>query len=492
MPALSFSLSLAAGIITGYYIAAQRFIWLMLAVAAVACLSSVFMKGRGLRRALLNVACLLIGTAIMTIQKQRLSVQLPDRQVQMKAVAIEPAREYSTSWMTDFIAIDGCLAGRKLRCYIKKEAATVPQIGGTYTLRGRARQFSSDVSDGNFNYQRWADSHSLTAQMTVYEGNIMREGDLMEQLPFMERVMLKSKILRAELLKHLSDEGLDGISHSVVAAMAFGDRSTLTKETRDMYSRTGAAHLLALSGMHLGVLFMLLTLVFGRMRNKLLRCVLMVVTVWTYVIFVGMPSSVVRAATMLTIYSLVSVSGRDHMSANALFVTFALMLLCNPMMIWDVGFQLSFLAVLSIFVYFSPIYNMVSSEFLFEHPLVRFVWSTVAMSLAAQIGTSPLSAYYFGRFPTIFLLTNLVAIPLVTMLLYSAFLLVLFSAVPVVGSLMMFSVKFFSALLSASIGVFASWKWGSIENISINWMQLMLMYAVIAVLTWMSARLIRR
>ncbi len=491
MPALPFSAALAVGVAGGYYIQALRFGWILSAVAAVLCIYSYFLRNKTLRTLFLCAASLLTGIVLMTVQKERIHTPLPRQSVQMRAIAAESVHSSASSWVTDFIVTDGPLSGRKLRCYIRKETGIVPQPGATYMIRGRLRHFGTDRSDGNFNYQKWADSHSLTAQMTVYGGDITPEADALEQLPFMERVMLKSKLLRAALLKSLSDQGLGGTDHAVVAAMAFGDRSGLSRDTRDLYSRTGTAHLLALSGMHLGVLFMLLTLVFGRLRNKLLRCAIIVVTVWAYVVFVGMPSSVVRAATMLTIYSLVAVSGRDKMSVNALFVTFALMLMCNPMMIWDVGFQLSFLAVLSIFVFFPPIYNIVPGTLLFEHPLLRFVWSTMAMSLAAQIGTSPLSAYYFGRFPLTFLLTNIVAIPLVTVLLYAVFLHVLLSAVPVLGGMTMFAVKGCSSLLSSAIGIFASWEWASIENISINWMQLMLMYMIIAVLTYMSARLIR-
>ncbi len=492
MPALPFAAAFAVGIIMGYYVPALRFGWVLLAVAAVFCVASGFMKSRFLRTAFLCMTSLSVGIVLMALQKERIHTALPDKTVQTEAVVIEPPHETARSWTAELFITDGSLKGKKIRCYINKGAETIPLLGATYRLKGKLRHFDTDTADGNFNYARWADSRSLTAQMTVYGDNISRTDNAIERLPFMERVMLKSKMLRAGLLKSLNDQGLDGTVHAVVAAMAFGDRSMLAKEMRDDYARTGVAHLLALSGMHLGVLFMLLTLVFGRLRNKLLRCVIVVVTVWAYVVFVGMPSSVVRAATMLTIYSLVAVSGRDRMSVNALFLTFALMLACNPMMIWDVGFQLSFLAVLSIFVFFPPIYNIIPLKFLFEHPLLRFVWSTMTLSLAAQIGTSPLSAYYFGRFPIAFLFTNLVAIPLVTVLLYAAFLMVLLSAVPFLGGVMMSCVKACTSLLSAAIGVFASWEWASIENISINWMQLMLIYMIMAVLTYMAARLIRR
>ncbi len=493
MPALPFASAFAVGIVMGYSLPPIYFLWLLLAISAVLCLASCFLKNRILRTAFLCMACAIVGIILMDLQKARIHVGISDDEVQVTGIVIEQPRASERNTSTDIYVTDGSLKGHKIRCYIYHNGkGTSPLLGATYSLKGRLRHFGNNSSDSNFNYKKWADCHSLTAQMTVYGDNLIPAVDAIGSMPFMERVAVKAKMLRGELLKSLHDKGLTGTDHAVVAAMAFGNRSMLSKETRDDYSRTGVAHLLALSGMHLGVLFMLLTMVFDRLRNKLLRCVIIVTTVWAYVVLVGMPSSVVRAATMLTIYSLVAVSGRDSMSVNALFVTFAAMLACNPMMIWDVGFQLSFLAVMSIFIFFPPIYNIMSERILFDHPLVRFLWSTIALSLAAQIGTSPLSVYYFGRFPLIFLLTNIVAIPLVTLLLYSTFLLLLFSFIPVISSLMMLSVKVCTLILSRVIGTFASWEWATIENISINWVQMMLIYAMIAVLTYMSARLIRR
>ncbi len=485
MPALPFALAFAAGIAMGYSISSHHYQWLLLAISGVLCLASCFLKNRSLRTGFLCMASAVLGVIMMDMQKTRIHADTPDGQVQMTGIVIEPPHDAERYISTDIYVTDGYLKGLKLRCYIYNNGiGAAPLLGATYNLKGKLRHFGNDSADSNFNYKKWADSHSLTAQLTVYGDNIIPTNDAMDSMPFMERVAVKAKMLRAELLESLHDKGLTGTSYAIVAAMAFGDRSMLTQDTRDEYSRTGVAHLLALSGMHLGVLFMMLMMVFGRLRNKLLRCVIIVVTVWAYVILVGMPSSVVRAATMLTIYSLVAVSGRDSMSVNALFVTFAIMLACNPMMIWDVGFQLSFLAVMSIFIFFPPIYNIMSERLLFDHPVLRFLWSTIALSIAAQIGTSPLSVYYFGRFPLIFLLTNIVAIPLVTLLLYSTFLLLLFSVIPAVGSLMMFCLKACTSLLSTVIGAIASWEWATIENISINWIQMLLIYAIMAVLTY--------
>ncbi len=490
MPALPFALAFAIGIIIGYHTSALQYEWLLLAVSVTLCLASCFLKSITLRTGFLCVVCLIVGALLMDLQKKHIHVDIPDTQVEMHAVVIEQPQYNDRYASTDFFVNDGYLKNHKIRCYIYNKEK--PILGATYNLKGRLRHFDVGTSESNFNYAKWADSHALSALMYVYDGNVIRSDDAIDSMPFMERVMLKSKLMRARLIASLHDKGLQGTSQALVAAMAFGDRSMLTKDLRDDYSRTGAAHLLALSGMHLGVLFMLLTMVFGRLRNKLFKSIIIVVTVWAYVIFVGMPSSVVRAATMLTIYALVSAGGRDSMSINALFLTFAVMLACSPMMIWDVGFQLSFLAVLSIFIFFPPIYNIVPQTFFFEHPLMRFIWSTIAISVAAQIGTTPLSIYYFSRFPLIFLLTNLVAIPLVTALLYFVFLMLMLSFIPLLSTIMIIPVKVCTSILSYIIEMFASWEWGSIENISINWIQLILIYAIIFVLTYMSARLIRR
>ncbi len=483
MPALPFAIALAVGVGVGYH---ADFIplWVSLLVIGLSTLGGIcVLNSPKLRPYPLILAFLFIGIFFVTKSKLALRVSLPEGYSTIEATMLDSPRETQRFIVSDFYVHNGSLAGRKLRCYVDKEYRPYLSLGATYQIKGRVAPFKNFTSDANFDYKRWADSQSLSGQVFVYDGNIKYSKNRIESLPYFERIALKSKILRSKLLARLSGAGISGENYALLSAMAFGDRSMLSKETQDIYTRTGVAHLLALSGMNLSILFVLLSFLLVGRRWRLFGNVIMLAVIWLYVVLVGMPASIVRAGTMISIYVITTIDGRDKMSVNALFVTVMLMLLVNPMQIWDVGFQLSFASMLSIFVYYKPIYGMFGRKFLFSSPLVRAVWAMIAMSLAAQIGTTPLVLYYFGRFPTYFLITNIVAIPLTTILLYGVFVLLLVSWIPFLKWLMAVVLESVSFILDFLLREINSWNGASIENITINSIQLMLLYMMLIVIT---------
>ncbi len=489
MPALPFAAALAVGVGVGYY---ADFIplWVSLLIIVFFTLAGFCVLNRPkLRPYPLILAFLFVGIFFITKAKLALRVSLPEEYSTIEATMLDSPSETQRFMVSTFYVHDGCLAGRKLRCYVDKEYRPYLSLGATYQIKGRIVPFENFTSDANFDYKRWADSQSLSGQVFVYEGNIRYSENRIESLPYFERIALKSKILRSKVLARLSDAGISGENYALLSAMAFGDRSLLSKETQDIYTRTGVAHLLALSGMNLSILFVLLSFLLVGRRWRLFGNVIMLVAIWLYVVLVGMPASIVRAGTMISIYVITTIDGRDRMSVNALFVTVMLMLLVNPMIIWDIGFQLSFVSMLSIFVYYKPVYGMFGRKFLFSSLFVRAVWGMVAMSLAAQIGTTPLVLYYFGRFPAYFLITNIVAIPLTTILLYGVFILLLVSWIPFLKWLMAVVLEKVSYILDFLLREINSWDGASIENITINPVQLMLMYMMVIVITILVSKL---
>lgn len=131
-----------------------------------------------------------------------------------------------------------------------------------------------------------------------------------------------------------------------------------------------------------------------------------------------MPVSVVRSALMLSLYALLSLGHRDRMTVNTLAFTAIVLLVINPQSLFDVGFQMSLMAVFAILL-FVPLFEMVfSQQYLMDHRLLKWIWSMLSVSLAAQLGVAPLIAYYFGRLSTCFLLTNFIVIPAATLILY--------------------------------------------------------------------------
>ena len=203
----------------------------------------------------------------------------------------------------------------------------------------------------------------------------------------------------------------------VLSALTLGYKGDLDKETREAYSVAGIAHVLALSGMHIGIIWFLLRWLKGGLVIPLL---------WGFAFIVGLEPSVVRAVVMCMLMELGRLSGSKVFSMNTLSITAFFMLLYHPFYLFDVGFQLSFVAVASIMFFYPLLFAFLS----FKKKMARWTWSVLCVSMAAQLGTAPLVMYYFSNFSVYFLMTNLVASVLVPFIIYGAILLVMTMPLP--------------------------------------------------------------
>ena len=277
---------------------------------------------------------------------------------------------------------------------------------------------------------------------------------------------------RAKLLDRLSESGVDGSAYAVVAAMALGDKSQLTTELRDAYAISGASHILALSGLHLGIIYTLLSLLLSRRRWQMVSQIVIIVSIWLFVFLVGLSASVVRSAVMVSIYALLSLGHRDKLSVNTLAFAVIVMLLFNPMALFDVGFQLSFMAVLTILLFYPLLESLWSQPFLLDHRLFRWLWTMLSVSCAAQIGVAPLIAYYFGRISCYFLLANLVVVPAAALILYLSLAVLL---IPSLAYLLIYIVDTLNHLLVT----IAALPGSSIEGLHPTPLQVWMMYVII-------------
>ena len=515
MPIVPYAVTISCGIFIGYFLS----IPVIYALGSMVCciISALFLhNSRNWRQIPLLIATVFLGICIINIhcsgntdlfgeKAYLLDVVVEDTPKHMDRGLVVPCYIIAPKGDVDAEQVNARVAERKIRCTFIEPQFT-PVVGQTLTIKGKLRKIvdakqTNRQRSGNFNYQRWLLSRSFVGRIVVYRGNAtpsVRDG--LSELPMVKRVSVKARIIRQRVLSELETQGIgDSNEFAVISAMGFGEKSSLSKETRDVFSQTGVAHLLALSGMHLGILYILLMLLAGfveqvfdsRFTVSLMTRGGVISTIWGYVMLVGMPQSVVRAAIMLTLYMAVSFASRARMAKNALAVTAIIMLIVNPMAIWDVGFQLSFFAMAGIFVFYTPFYNIIGDKFLFLHPILRKVWSLTCVSSAAQIATLPLSVYYFGRIPLFFLFTNLVAIPLVTLLLYSVFLSVVFWAIPFIRTLFLLFAELLVSLLTKFLGGVANWNIASINNISINWIQMMLIYLLIVIVSIFVVQIIR-
>lgn len=294
-------------------------------------------------------------------------------------------------------------------------------------------------------------------------------GNGLSKLSRVDRCRLWFLHLRHGLLQRYKTLQADDEQYAILAAMTLGDKSALTQELRETYSITGASHILALSGLHLGIIYLLLyRLTLGRRRFWLSQT-LIVLCIWAFAFLTGLSTSVVRSATMISIYALFAVAGRHRSPVNLLCFTAIIMLLVNPASIDDIGFQLSFAAVLSILLWMPLIEHFLPEHYLDSHPFKGFIINMVGMSVAAQIGVAPIIAYHFGRFSTYFLFTNFLVIPLATIILYGTLLVLI---LPMLAPALLWVV----ALLNKALEWLSQVPYASIDGLHPSTVQIGLFY----------------
>jgi len=250
------------------------------------------------------------------------------------------------------------------------------------------------------------------------------------------------------LLKIYRKFKIEGTEFAVLAAITLGYTDALDPDLRASYSASGAMHILAVSGLHVGVVYFVLGFLFGFLnktqRQKVLKTVLITLLLWVYAFLTGLSPSVLRASIMFTFVALATCFERKSQIYNTIFMSAFFMLVYNPNFIFNVGFQLSYSAVLSI-IFFQPI---VVKLFKPNNKISRFSWNIFSVSIAAQFGTTPFTLYYFHQFPNYFLITNLVAIPLSSIIIYLAIGLLIVSFIPYLSLAVAFVLKWLLWLLN--------------------------------------------
>lgn len=306
-----------------------------------------------------------------------------------------------------------------------------------------------------------------------------------QSLSSFERTILKAQDFRQQAEQQLHTLHIGEQDFAVIAAMAMGDKSALNQETKETYSISGTSHILAVSGLHIGIIFQLIILLLGGKRRSKLTIILSTTIVWAYVIFIGFPASAVRAATMLSIYSMVLLSLRPDPTLNTLALAYIIMVLVNPFNIFDIGFQMSFLAVGSILLFYPLFFCLLSSH----SNIIRAIWGLFCVSLAAQIGTLPLIVFYFGRISCYSLITSFIAIPAATLILYLCVLLFILSpltyisflASPTEGlmQLVMNVLTSITQFINTAFRLTSMLPGASIEHVHLSLLQLAILYVAI-------------
>ncbi len=267
---------------------------------------------------------------------------------------------------------------------------------------------------GEFNFKQWLAAKNIYHQSFIKQEELVKTNQNQGNSLVKYALTLRQKLVDVYRKLIHNDEAF-----AVASTLILGYRADLSKETLAAYSKTGTIHALSVSGMHVGLIYIMLNWCLSFLNRKklgkILKTLIICSLIWYYALLTGFSPSVLRSAIMITIFIFAKQLNRGNNSYNVLAFTAFILLVFNPFLIWDVGFQLSFLAVFGL-VYFQPkIYKWLY----FKSTWVDKLWSTTAMSLAAQLATLPLSIYYFHQFPIYFIISNLFILIPITLLMYS-------------------------------------------------------------------------
>lgn len=364
-----------------------------------------------------------------------------------------------------------------------------------------------DTMGGTSGYARTMRSRGVLGRAYVIDGRLIA-CEPGEPETLWGHVVQASKKVQAAIVRRLDGFGMDDRELGVAMALLAGDRTLIDPELREDYSKAGVSHILAISGLHLGIIFLLLNYLFTPLlffrRGRTVRTILVILALWTYAFISGMSASVLRAAFMLTIMQLSLFSVWNYNSYNALFGSAFILLLIRPMFLYDISFQMSYLALLGILFFYPRLNRWTGVErgtiwfrrirnrtkgllripVAFVCNLFVFMTGAILIGLSAQIGVMPLVGWAFGRLPLLSILANPLIMLVITWLMVAGFCYLMLASVPGLGWLAGVILKWLLERQNAWVERIAAWPGASIENITLSTPVLFLIYfGLLAVMT---------
>lgn len=347
--------------------------------------------------------------------------------------------------------VDGELrprTGTIMLTLMRREGTADPVAGDELVVRSGVEPITRVPDPGGFDRRSWAASRGMyheafagPGQWAVI-GHAWRWTDLFE--PTRQRVS-----------SWLAESGLPDRERALVKALVLGLRDELDSDQREAFVHSGTIHVLAVSGTHVGFIYVMLLFMTkwwghtGRARR--VRGVLILLALWGYAGLTGACPSVLRATIMFSLFTIAGMTERQNEPLNSLFAAALLLLLWEPHMLVEIGFQLSFLAVLGIILFYKPLFR----AWMPHNAIVGHLWSLAALSLAAQTFTTPLSLYLFNAFPVWFLPANLIVVTAAGIAVYGAVALLVLFRVPVLGPLVVLLLTALLRIVDAVTNFFA-------------------------------------
>ena len=421
---------------------------------------------------ILNMHLILIGVVIVHIRDDDLNT---DSAVWVARLAECPVeKDNSVKTILEMQSEECCV----MAYFEKNERSLSLKYGDVVVFYDKPRQVEPPKNPEQFDYHKYLNRRGILGQVYL-------KSDSWEKLQYnrVNPIYAFSYRLRDFLLQTMHDLGIEDDEYAVAGAILLGYDDTLSIELRQKYVAAGSMHILCVSGMHVGVVFLVFSylLSFLNRRRKwqnVLKQSILLLLIWFYALLAGLAPSILRSTIMLSFVIVGDLIKRNGVLLNSLAVS-AFMLLCiNPANLFDLGFQLSYCAVIGIITLQRPIYNL----FYIKYKIPDRIWEMTSVTLAAQITTAPFSVYYFHQFPIYFWLSNLFMGPISTVVIIGGMVMLLIFFIPYINIGVAFCVKWLIFAMNFIVSWIESLPLSIIKGLYINCLEFICMILAVILL----------
>jgi len=373
--------------------------------------------------------------------------------------------------------IDDAVYSGKILLNVRKDSVNRPFEVGSHLLVNESLHKNIPAKNPNqFDYGKYLEGKQIYSQIYADAPEI-KTGSFIEK-----NAWYYSSKLRTKIISNLEKNGFNKAELNVAAALILGQQQDISPEIIQDYQYAGAVHILSVSGLHIGFILLFVTFILkpfpNTRRGSFIKLIIILVSLSSFGLIAGLAPSVVRSVAMFSFVAIGMYLRRSTYIFHTLLISALLILLFKPSFLFDVGFQLSYVALFFI-LWLQPLLHQL---WLPKNKIANYFWEILTVSFAAQIGTFPLSIYYFHQFPGLFFVTNLVIIPFLSVIMALGVLVMVLAAFDYVPFYLTKSLEWSIYILNKIINSIASFEQFIIREIPFNWYFMVSLYLMIITL----------
>jgi competence protein ComEC len=370
---------------------------------------------------------------------------------------------YADKYIVDILKVNGNNTSGKVILNMDLDSIHTPlHVDKIYITKNNFSEVNKPLNPHQFNYKSYLEKQNIYHQIYAEHHTLFKLSSNTHTL------FGVAYNIREHINKKLNNYNFSPDELGVINALLLGQRQDISDDILNNYKNAGAVHILAVSGLHVGVVLLILSLILKPIERfkhgKLIKTILLILLLWSFAVIAGLSASVTRAVTMFSIVTIGLNYKRPTNIFNTLFISMFVLLLFKPNFLFDVGFQLSYLAVFSI-VLIHPIFNKLWRP---KNKIVNVFWQTFIVSMSVQFGIIPISLYYFHQFPSLFFVSNLVIIPALGLILGFGILVIVLAVVNILPSILADFYGYIISLMNQIIGWVAKQEAFLFKDIAFN------------------------